>query len=1664
MKRFLPALFFILSSSVTFSQTYGNEWINYDQQYLKFSVYNDGIYRIPYDALNTSLAGMGISLGDIDPRNFQLYNFGTEQYIFISGENDGSFDPSDFIEFYGKKNDGSFDANLFDDPAFQLHQYTSLISDTSTYFLTWNTSISNARMENLANDLIGLPPVQSYNIYHSLIIFGEPYTYVDFNAGPPHLELFSSKFGDGEGFTSPDYTLSTYNVTVTAPDIYSGSSFTPTFKTLAIGSNESNHHILISINGTTVTDTSFFGYKVNRYTYEEHDLLESNTVTFVSGPTSTDRQRYSYIDLTYPRLYRFDNLSKIKFELPAVIGATTYLELDEFDEKATDPLLYDLTAHKRMTGIVETDLSKFHLPYNASSSQIICSSQDATDISTINNLKPVSFINYHEAANQGNYLIISDASLFDDGTGVNRVQEYADYRSSITGGNYDVKIVDIEQLYNQFSYGIRKHPLSIRNFAMFAADSFAVNAQYIFLIGKAYTYNDIRYNGSWEYGLCKIPTFGHPGSDNLLLSRPGDVTPVIASGRLVATTGDDIRKYYEKVVEFEEQQAHTLQPIANKAWMKNILHFAGGLDEFEQTLFNNFLQQYQYRISDTLYGANVYQFNKLSTDPIYYSESDYIDSLINNGVSLITFFGHSSTGSFDFNIGEPDDFNNPGKYFMVFGNGCNTSAIHGHDLTLSEKYMFADHKASIAFLAASSFSIASSLHTYALEFYDELGKYNYHSSIGTIVKATADSLWPTINIFDEMAIEHATLQGDPALNLNNHPLPDYAIEAPYVFFEPDIVTAGVDTFFMNIVVTNLGMAIDTNYYVQVKRTKPNGITETFLERFDAPAFRDTVRVPFATDAIGGVGLNEFEIYIDNLNEIPEIDELNNILGNSLVIVSDDAIPIYPVEFSIMNHVPEYFAASTANVFASEKLYIVEVDTTENYNSPLHQITYITESGGVVKWNNPPVTYLNNIVYYWRISPDTSDGEDLLWRTSSFLYLPGEITGWNQSHYFQYLNDAYNNIELEPGRKFEFVPDVTTYKVTTGIANWYDVSSYINDELVGVGSCVNSGLVVFVVDPNSGEPWLSHEVGVSNTGPYGDYYCSGAPTQRILQFYTNTPEKRELLYQFMMSTVPDSAHFICYSNGYAQFDSWLNDTLTYGHSLYDAFTSYGAFDILSLQTYDYSRSYIFYAQKGNPATKYEEIGDIYGTKIEHEFIIVGNWYQGSVETPLIGPAFNWDKAQWSLFSNDPFAADINGIDLIGVDTNGVETVLLPNLVSGDTVIDFINAIQYPYLKLRLNTFDDTVRTPAQFNYWRVIYDPVPEAALNPNIQFSYTGDTVDAGENISLTIAVTNVSDYDMDSLLIDFYVIDQNHIRTNIPYARQDSLLSDESMISSISFNSMEIPAGKNTFAIEVNPANDQPEQYHFNNIGYLGLVNVADIRNPLLDVTFDDVHIFDGDIVSAKPAILIALKDENKYLALADTALLQISIKYPDETVHDFNYDGVTTKFYPADTSNIAINNTAHVEMFPVFDLDGIYELQIHGEDVAGNDAGDIDYRTTFEVINKSMISNVFNYPNPFTSQTRFVFTLTGSEVPDYFKIQIMTVSGKVVREIMRNELGEIHIGNNITEFIWDGTDAFGDQLANGLYLYRVVTKIKGRSLEKYETNTDQYFTSGFGKMYLAR
>jgi hypothetical protein len=373
-----------------------------------------------------------------------------------------------------------------------------------------------------------------------------------------------------------------------------------------------------------------------------------------------------------------------------------------------------------------------------------------------------------------------------------------------------------------------------------------------------------------------------------------------------------------------------------------------------------------------------------------------------------------------------------------------------------------------------------------------------------------------------------------------------------------------------------------------------------------------------------------------------------------------------------------------------------------------------------------------------------------------------------------------------------------------------------------------------------------------------------------------------------------------------------------------------------------------------------------------------------------------------------------------------------------------------------------------DYWRIYYDEVPECAINPNRTFSFYNNPLQEGDTLRMSIAIDNVGNLPMDSLGVSFFLYDNNRRRHDLINYKLDSLHSNQFLTASISIDTTFGLAGENSLWIEANPFKPpyhQKEKYHFNNFAEIKFNINRDKINPILDVTFDGVHILNKDIVSGKPQIVIQLHDENKFLALNNKENFKVYITPPNSnTSIPVNWNTLVydkeMRFVPA----VLPKNSCRIEWNPSLIQDGIYWLEVEATDRSKNESGRFNYKISFEVVNKSTITEMLNYPNPFSTSTRFVFTLTGNEIPTGMKIQIMTVTGKIVREIMQDELGNIHVGRNITDYAWDGKDEFGDQLANGLYLYRVVTDLHGQTIEQRETEIDKYFKKGWGKMYLMR
>ena len=1313
-------------------------------------------------------------------------------------------------------------------------------------------------------------------------------------------------------------------------------------------------------------------------------------------------------------------------------------------------------------------------PSTATVRKFILVSQDASNINNVATPVQRNFVNYSIASNQGNYIIISHPALYNNGAGQNYVDQYRAYRSSAAGGSFTAKVYDIDQLEDQFGYGIKHHPASVKDFLQFAKINFSQTPKYVFIIGKGVSYNDYLYiqSNSDAERLCLVPTFGFPASDIRLASPYNSLVPDIPVGRLSVITGNEISNYLVKMQQFEQAQVSTSQTVAGKGWMKNIAHVIGGKDGAESDLFKLYMGSYERIIKDTFYGAKVETFSKSSTATVQILASQRIEELFNEGMSMVSYFGHSSANTLEFNLSTPETYNNQGKYPFFNVSGCTAGNNYNADvlrlqgiMSLSEKYVLANQRGSIAFLASTHLGIPPFLNNYQYEFYKETGVTNYGSSAGIIIRNVIQNLGganPTLDFFTRMHLEEMNLHGDPALKINPHPKPDYVIEEPMIKINPTIVSVADNSFSVKVNMLNIGKAINDSIRVTVKRILPdNTVTILYDKKIVAIKYADSIDLPVQINPITDKGLNKITVTLDVDNKVGEMSELNNTVTKDFIIFEDEVRPVYPYNFSIVNNQNVSFYGSTANPLTGQRQVVMEIDTTELFNSPFKKTFNATSTGGIIEFK-PVITYTDSTVYYWRIAMQPASGP-YIWNGSSFIYLQNGGTGFNQSHYYQFLKDSYKQMHLGSNRVFDYDIAVRSLTIRTGLYPYYDFDRIdVNLDLSRIENygCKYNSLQFYVFDSSTLKPMANFNT--AGSGQYGSWPICSRPVRYFFEFPYGDPVYRKRAMDFLDS-IPAGKYVAITNLGITSntsfIDSWMNDTTTLGsgNSLYHKLKSIG---FTQIDSFTRNLPFLYFYQKGIASYAPQQFVGAVDEQVQQSFLIPAKYKDGEIEWTQIGPAKAWTALHWRGKDLEPSTPDTVSVEVYGTTTTGTK-VRLATVRSMDTTLAFIDAKIYPYLSLKMLNSDQTYATPNQLQYWRVNADYVPEGAIAPNIFFKMK-DTVDFGDKIDFAIAFKNISQAAFDSLKIKFIITDMNNVPHTISIPKKKALIAGDTLIVSYTIDSKDY-LGMNTLFVEVNPDNDQPEQYHFNNFIYKNFFVRGDRLNPLLDVTFDGVHILNRDIVSARPHILIKLKDESKYLALSDTSFLKVQVRFPDGSLKTYRFDNDTVKFTPA---NLASGeNTATIDFTPLLKgEDEEYELIVTGKDAVGNKAGDVEYHVIFRVVNKPMISNLLNYPNPFTTSTAFVFTVTGTQPPQNMRIQILTITGKVVREITSNELGPIHIGRNITEFKWDGTDMYGQKLGNGVYLYRVLTNLNGKGLDKFtdtDDNTDKYFTKGYGKMY---
>jgi len=132
-----------------------------------------------------------------------------------------------------------------------------------------------------------------------------------------------------------------------------------------------------------------------------------------------------------------------------------------------------------------------------------------------------------------------------------------------------------------------------------------------------------------------------------------------------------------------------------------------------------------------------------------------------------------------------------------------------------------------------------------------------------------------------------------------------------------------------------------------------------------------------------------------------------------------------------------------------------------------------------------------------------------------------------------------------------------------------------------------------------------------------------------------------------------------------------------------------------------------------------------------------------------------------------------------------------------------------------------------------------------------------------------------------------------------------------------------------------------------------------------------------------------------------------------------------------------------------GNYILRVKAWDSANN-SGLVEFRIAIGAADEPEIVELFNVPNPFADNTRFYYELSTEAAA--VSMDIFTLAGRKIHSF-RDLPGRS--GENITDF-WNGKDIWGDELANGIYIYKLSVRTAMGSTDKT--------IKKFGKMVILR
>ena len=199
-----------------------------------------------------------------------------------------------------------------------------------------------------------------------------------------------------------------------------------------------------------------------------------------------------------------------------------------------------------------------------------------------------------------------------------------------------------------------------------------------------------------------------------------------------------------------------------------------------------------------------------------------------------------------------------------------------------------------------------------------------------------------------------------------------------------------------------------------------------------------------------------------------------------------------------------------------------------------------------------------------------------------------------------------------------------------------------------------------------------------------------------------------------------------------------------------------------------------------------------------------------------------------------------------------------------------------------------------------------------------------------------------------------------------------------------------------------------------------VDSVGPKISMFVNTRNFRSGDIVNENFKFIADLFDES---GINTTGTLGHKLEAVLDGNENNKYD--VTNYYNSDTTY----TSGTLE----YDFSGIsigrHTLKLRAWDTYNNSSEGL---IEFDVSSNGtlQVTNLYNYPNPFSSNTAFTFQ-HNYPADIKVKIKIYTVAGRLIKEIDTPEISDKFVVIN-----WDGKDQDGETLGNGVYIYRIVVE----------------------------